>query len=272
MARPIGSRMSPERRALLLVALSLSAALVQAQTDTRFDPGCELPFSEIAVEREIDGKCGAAGSSPDPRVQAQNRMKNNFCAEGEPTLLLKKHFQKMQWLAEGAGVTRGKGKEPLDRSPLVDLYTFARGTVGEGSLVQHAALIDEVLYLSQKAVESVNCESEKNSWRDIHVELGEWPNPRDGARVTAEISPHFRPDSWTPDNLEKVRVAGKAVRLTGQLFYDSSHIATGYRTSSWEIHPVYQIEVCSSDDLAACRAGRDGTTWTNLHVWLQEID
>ena len=38
------------------------------------------------------------------------------------------------------------------------------------------------------------------------------------------------------------------------------------RASSWEIHPVYGIEVCKFKTLAKCKAG-DDSLWTALDQW-----
>ena len=103
---------------------------------------------------------------------------------------------------------------------------------------------------------------------DIHIELVEPGVKEKCLSVTAEISPHFRPDSWqrfhnmranseaediSIDRPEAKRVNFKKVqlvRVTGPLFYDASHEpcsahkrASPARRSIWEIHPVYKIEV-----------------------------
>jgi hypothetical protein len=56
--------------------------------------------------------------------------------------------------------------------------------------------------------------------------------------------------------VEKVAKAKALARITGQLYFDSSHVpcANGQhvrsnpkRNSLWEIHPVYKFEVCTAD-------------------------
>src|SRR5438552_215307 len=73
--------------------------------------------------------------------------------------------------------------------------------------------------------------------------------------VTAEMIPHFRPDSWNKITFQAVSAALQKhpVRITGQMFFDASHSPCGHpdhistdpkRRSNWEIHPLYTIEVC----------------------------
>jgi hypothetical protein len=91
--------------------------------------------------------------------------------------------------------------------------------------------------------------------------------------VVAEMSPHHRPDVWTQENVEKVSKAKLLVRVTGQLYFDSSHFPCSggqgagegnpKRVSLWEIHPIYKFEVCTAD----C----DGAgTWVALDQWVKQ--
>lgn len=85
-------------------------------------------------------------------------------------------------------------------------------------------------------------------------------------RFVAEISPHHCPLEWTAANINALAVSKAPVRVTGQLFFDSSHQPckngerTGWRpkrSSLWEIHPTYDIKACISD------CGREGQ-WEEL--------
>jgi hypothetical protein len=62
-------------------------------------------------------------------------------------------------------------------------------------------------------------------------------------------------------------IGEQQVRITGQLFFDGSHhpkpcsgslANTGdpVRATSWEIHPIYSIEIC-----------REGTTCMHANDW-----
>jgi hypothetical protein len=90
--------------------------------------------------------------------------------------------------------------------------------------------------------------------------------------VVVEMSPHHRPDLWTVHNINEVAKAQAMVRVTGQQFFDSSHVpcsngapvgSNPKRISVWEIHPVYDFEVCTAD---CARAGE----WLPLDQWVKQ--
>jgi hypothetical protein len=65
------------------------------------------------------------------------------------------------------------------------------------------------------------------------------------------------------------------VRVTGQLFFDASHKlctngkAVGgnpARQSAWEIHPVYQADVCRHQTLSECEADQ-ADVWIPITDW-----
>jgi len=103
---------------------------------------------------------------------------------------------------------------------------------------------------------------------------GELSFPLKGTSVTAEISPHFQPEKW---NTAKLKSASKhPLRLQGQLMYDASHrpcprpphSRDPARVSSWEIHPVYAIDVCTKKSLSNCKAdNNDSSVWVPLDQW-----
>jgi hypothetical protein len=91
--------------------------------------------------------------------------------------------------------------------------------------------------------------------------------------ITAEMSPHFRPEDWDSGVLKSL---GRPVRLTGHLFFDGSHkpcrpgkAASPKRASVWEIHPVYQVDVCKNTSLSGCPFG-DESKWTPLHDFMTQ--
>lgn len=68
--------------------------------------------------------------------------------------------------------------------------------------------------------------------------------------------------------------------MTGQLFYDASHRpcagtpphaaqSAPARVSSWEIHPIYRIDVCKFKSLQNCKADND-SVWTRIDQWVPE--
>src|ERR1019366_15412 len=72
------------------------------------------------------------------------------------------------------------------------------------------------------------------------------------------------------------------VRVTGPLFFDNAHKpcagltkAAGdeapFRSSLWEIHPVYQFEVCASTDPGKCDVNSDSSAvWMAYDQWIKK--
>src|SRR5438876_2243495 len=220
----------------------------------QFQSSCPLPFDSIKVQHEIDQTCPNEGPSNSTAAKkAEARAKNNFCATGNaPIRLAFDSFERLQEASDGLNV---HPSQLTDRSVLKNLVTVRQAQVGEGSLVQYVAyLLDAHASNVQrghnpKFGEAVNCKRPTAEENDVHIVLGQDPQEDPCESITAEMSPHFRPDSWTPENLTAVR--DHPVRITGQLFFDSSHHpctdtsrASPPRAAVWEIHPVYQLEVC----------------------------
>lgn len=241
-----------------------------------FKPSCakpSYPSPPPKVKPGIDGACGLAGSGTGPEAD-QNSAKNNFCATGTPKAVtvadltkLQKQVEKNPAINFGNVNKAGRKKGPTtNRAPLRKL--------GEGRLVTIRAY---VLIARQEGGESVNCGKDvpnDPSYHDIHISLvSSAQETEECSGVVAEMSPHHRPDSWTHANVAKVAHAKLPVRVTGHLFFDSSHFpcsdgqpAPGgnpKRVSLWEIHPIYKFEVCTS--------GCDGAgTWLSLDDWVKQ--
>jgi hypothetical protein len=240
------------------------------------------------VERAIDKDCSDKGKVKNNLVQeAQNQAKNNFGVKGSPVPIQITDFDRLEkaslaarncWFKKSIGCQKLelKGGLPIDRQQLKNITTTENGDeIGEGTLVVLEAKLLESHYSNTKynkyngAIgngESVNCknlEGVKSSAidrNDIHIVL-EYPGVTDDClSVTAEISPHFCPDSWKRFHNMKGDVNKEAtgvdfkkiqlVRITGPLFYDASHepcspgkTASPTRRSIWEIHPAYKLEV-----------------------------
>jgi hypothetical protein len=237
-----------------------------------------FPSPEPATNLGIDKSCGSAGSGTAAEA-AQNKLKNNFCAAGEPSNISFSDMKDLQQqVEENADINFGnhnsadRKKGPTDdRSPLADL--------GEGKQV---VLTGYVLISRQEGGESVNCGSKfppKNprdpKYHDIHISLVPTQDvTNECSSVVAEMSPHHRPDSWNRANVQKVASAGSPVRVTGQLFFDSSHVpcdgaqpsaGNPKRFSLWEIHPIYKFEVCTAN----CNGTGD---WVPLDEWVAQDD
>ena len=255
------------------------AAQPKAAKPANFKPSCitpSFPSPAPTAKLDIDSLCGVAGSGTGAEAQ-QNMAKNNFCAKGAPKLItiadlknLQAQVEKNKSINFGDENTATTKKGPAaNRAPLRKL--------GEGRLVTLQAY---VLIARQEGGESVNCG--KNvpnhpALHDIHISLvesKEAPPEGECAGVVAEMSPHRRPDAWNHANVDKVQRAQLPVRVTGQLYFDSSHFpcnngqgvrSNPKRLSLWEIHPVYKFEVCTSANCADASA-----TWLPLDQWAQQ--
>jgi hypothetical protein len=271
-------------------------ALAQAPKKFPFEKQ-DMPFKQIAVERPIDRDCGAEGSAKsssdlERARQAQNRANK----QGAPVPILVTDFDRLEEATVRARNCAAKKKKaancprldqtggmPSDRRQLQDIATTEAGkTVGEGTVVVLEAKVLGSHYSNTKynhysngrgEGESVNCKgvpdnegSSEIDRNDIHIELVAPGVTNHCLSVTAEISPHFRPEPWRrfhdmrgggPGDDVNVEARGvnfkklRMVRITGPLFYDASHepCSPGHtdvspqRRSLWEIHPAYKLEV-----------------------------
>lgn len=260
---------------VVLLGNSVAAFCQQQQP---FAAGCDLPYQAIAEKHDIiDDSCpikGAGRNKPLTAVKiAEDQAKNSFCLTGSPIRITYNTF-----LALGKKTVDIKESELQDRqAKLARLVSVGNKKVGEGSLVQFVAFVVHAQYSdvkrgkSQTFGEAVNCYRPSNEENDIHIMLGRSTDEDPCASLTAEMSPHFRPLTWTP---EAINAVGKhPVRITGQMFFDSSHkpCTAGKRVSPprasvWEIHPTYAIDVCQNTTLAACPA-ISKTVWVPLNEW-----
>jgi hypothetical protein len=176
-------------------------------------------------------------------------------------------FEVLQRKSDQALQDAGISGLPADRTILENIHTTSGGvTIGEGKLVRMKAFIVRA-YLAGK--ETVNCKESGPEAADIHIVLGDSLDDEGCETLTAEISPHFRPDEWTSEKLESVDVP---VRITGHLFYDASHrpctatkASKPARFSSWEVHPVYRVDVCTKKSFSACTV-EDDSEWIPFHT------
>lgn len=232
-----------------------TASVMSRRTHHGIAPlACALPFEAIEQHHPIDDSCAADGSSPPNSAQArQNDAKNNFCATGDPVNADFEVFHQLQKDAEDKGITFGGDSQiPEDRSPLRHLATKA-GSIGEGTVARLAAFVIKAHYsnVGKGKGESVNCKQTDRESNDIHIVLGEKSNHDDEcSSLTAEMSPHFRPETWDPSVLTDHNE--HLYRFTGQLFFDASHKpcsggkGSPKRSAIWEIHPVYNVEICTA--------------------------
>jgi hypothetical protein len=259
LAAMVNVQPRPQARASAAVARPAAA---EPAAD-KFQPGCPLPFASIQEHHDIDARCDIDGDTNEAAHKAQNAAKNNFCATGTPIPITVASFVTLQQRAAAklaaAHAPWGTREDlPPNRAILRDVLHMQNGTpVGEGTTVTLVGFVVGARHSNVRKGESVNCTTKGGENNDIHIEVGEHLNDDPCTTVTAEISPHFRPESWdTFDSFEFTN----PVRFAGPLFFDASHRpctpghrANPARVAVWEVHPVYSIAVCKSPSLAVCR-------------------
>jgi hypothetical protein len=234
-------------------------------------PGPDFPTdTPAAMDSEACGVAGNGGAET-----WQNEAKNNFCASGPARQITLDEMRALQSKVQSDstipfGNTRqhpltSKAGPAKDRTPLEKL--------GEGD---HVVLQGFVKIARQEGAESVNCGShvpDDKENHDIHISIVSKPEDAECSGVVVEMNPHHRPSSWNTKNVEKLANLKLPVRVTGQLMFDSSHSpcvsgeAVGgdpARASLWEVHPIYQFDVCTT---GTC-SGEAG--WTPLEAWKPE--
>jgi hypothetical protein len=246
-----------------------STAPTAETQEAGFSQACSNPhFPPNSAPTSIDEtNCTLAGSGG--AETWQNEAKNNFCAIGPPKPITISELVNLQAKVQQEGsIPFGNPRNhPLtpksgpatDRRPLQAL--------GEGTEV---VLSGFVLIARQEGGESVNCGKnvpDVPDNHDIHISIVEVPGQEECLGVVVEMIPHHRPKSWTPQNVNAVAARKLPVRVTGQLMFDSSHSpcqggtsisGDPKRSSLWEVHPVYEFDVCSVGDCSS------GTGWVSL--------
>lgn len=279
-----------QRAVGIIAALLLLSAYVLAQADTAFDPGCQLPFQSIALKHKgFDDACGIEGitSPTDVGNQQQNRIKNDFCLKSQPVILKPDDLAGLQKKVDALDDFKyGSGRSvPKDRSPLNDIGKKNDTAIGEGTLVVVVGYMIDPHYSDVKKGEGVNCKTPGDETNDIHfniankwIDVDQLDTDAKQAQlcklVSGEISPHFRPEGWEVDHLDKL--AHLQVRLKGQLFFDASHVpcrpgkpVNPARSSVWEIHPIYKVDVCKKKK--GCQVDVD-SDWISLNEFSGQED
>jgi len=253
-----------------------------------FTPECStLPFEDIATKPDPFSECGNCGvlsptenSSPvkGPAKASQSHAKNNFCANtSKVTSVTMADLRDMQKQAKNL-VT----PDIPDRTKI--RVTLNNNPVGEGDVVRLVAWVKDAHFSDCAGGEAVNCDTGGSAHNDVHIVL---VDPTSGARdqdecssVTAEMNPHFRPVTWS--QLEKKIPTDNVIRVTGPLFFDNAHApcaglkkAPGdkppLRSSLFEVHPVYQFEVCTQTDPNKCDINSsDPALWRPYDQWVKD--
>jgi len=241
---------------------------------------CQPPYNEEPESGLDIESCGLTGDArKGSGEEIQNPEKNNLCGTGIAQFITPADISDLQKEVDDAEIQTGK-TPPKDRTPLRNLPALSNGLkLGEGSLVSFVGFLNEAHYMpkseskskTKKGGESVNCHTTQHAGADIHLafslsagRIGP-KDPNKNAKlcktISGEMIPHLRPAVWNTDNLSQVIDLGRPVRITGQLFFDGSHVpcngdtpvpANPARISVWEIHPIYTFDICKFTDITKC--------------------
>ncbi len=289
----------------LRLSIWVAQAMVPVAAGGQFTPftpprALPMPFAE---RRQMDLFCDNDGASNDPDKKKSNKAKNNFSAPAPAVSLTFADFVLLQKKIDDAPGTfpprtghDGYNNKKFSRSKLRDIITVSDGgsstLIGERDRVVLIAIVKSARHAHSWPLgagengEDVNCDSDRMNRNDIHIELVEKEHDIDdnSKRLTAEISPHFRPLIWerfdtndkTAPNVVDVtdinnnkrltgkpgikELRGKTVRIYGHLYFDDVHRPCFEgppckRLSTWEVHPVYWIDV------------EENKEWVPFHEW-----
>jgi len=271
---------------VLLLATAGHAQTLKFKTCTEPLPLQLKPFTK--QPQRIDSLCGNTGCDKGPANNAQNAMKNNFCAPvNQLTPVTLKTFAALGDASTNEP-TIPKGEPPPSRAKLSNIITLGNGSkLGEGRTVTFVGFVLDARHsnvdkdnpLTKGNGESVQCNLLGCAYNDIHITLAEDPNEKALCNtIVAEIIPHYRPPAWdlfdSPDYEGYLKT--HPVKISGQLFFDGSHVPckdgkAGFnpardnakdfeRLALWEIHPIYAIDVCKHKDRSRCVV-TDKTAW-----------
>jgi len=253
----------------------------------KFDSTCN-PFGAASVPHGVDNTCSMIGDAAGDGDKAQNRLKNNLCATGTAREITIEDLTALQKAVDATGVDYGsvhgthphKGP-PADRSTL--FTKLPSGSANEGDLVSFIGFIVEA---KPGSSETVDCHCATPDAIDVHIAVADHllalrtahahatkvqkhavTVANDALLCTnsfvAETIPHKRPTALELTAIEPLSKNKSIVKITGQLFFDGSHRpCKGSRPGSgdpsrltvFEIHPVYDIEVCSGSTTTQCTA------------------
>jgi hypothetical protein len=151
-----------------------------------------------------------------------------------------------------------------DFDPNLTLNDFVNGSATKNKFNQAKAVevTGYVFNVKVGGVETCNCKTTDPLFKDTHIEItmnDQETSPE--KRFIVEVTPRIRQIladqgvDWTTEALKDM-LKGHMVKIQGWLFYDHSHETENYaddpdnnigkdnwRATSWEIHPITNIEV-----------------------------
>ncbi len=255
------------------------------QNTGKFESACN-PFGKAALPHPADNTCGITGDAKTDGDKAQDRQKNNLCATGSPRPITIKDLTALQEAVDATKVDYGgehgskaHAGPPADRSTL--FTKIPSGSPKEGDLVSFIGYIVEAKPGSN---ETVDCNCTGPDAIDVHIAVAdhllnlqdpEKAPPAQKHDITvkndallctnsfvAETIPHKRPAALELTAIEPLREKN-IVKISGPLLFDGSHrpcvgtvngMGDPARITVFEIHPVYDIAVCSQSEMAKCTA------------------
>jgi hypothetical protein len=267
--------MRPARQitACCVVVAGFAAPMLRAQ---KFVPGCSLPDTLAAIKEQhpIDKSCTKNGLSKVNEKVLESRAKNNLCATGPETVIEYETLTELQQAIDNDHFPLGNRNTPARPTKK---YASSKGDLGEGDLVSLVAWVLLAKNSNRSSGENVNCKKSGIENNDIHIVLAKFVDHADldedeANSVTAEAIPHLRPSSWSAANINSFH--DHPFRFTGPLFLDSDHEpsradGTGGgpdRASVWELHPVYNIEICKFTSKTKCDPATK-KAWVTLDDW-----
>lgn len=217
---------------LLLAALPSQSAIGHPGFHTNCENGLPSQLATLKQTQSTDTACDLNGEAAS---FLQNAVKNNFCVTAPPTRVIH--------------TTLYRPAQRIEKRLAGMNIAWGRPTVIPSS--RYVGFVLDAHHSNVNNGENVNYNATGEVNNDIHISLGPDRATLPCDSVTAELSPHFRPISWTGFDDYWIY---HPVRLTGQLFFDAchkpckpGHPANSARLLSREIHPVYAIDVQELD-------------------------
>ena len=269
-------------RAMVVAAGALMISAAQPAPRFALRGGCVLPYAAYAPTRDALYFCDNAGrraGQPPPALPDRLRLdaQNNLCAPaGAPVPMSHREFSRLPAVDPHALLTSRKRLAAIAPLP-------GRADVGEGTVVRIAGIISTAHVAGcdqpapgERAGEPVTCHFLGGpTLSEMQLNLSPMSAPRDTPdcdTVVAKMIVHYRPIWW--DEID-IKTPDAPVRITGQLFYDETATACprggSARSTPWEIHPVYAIDVCTAASPGECDPAA-GRFWQPHHQWVDRPD